>query len=286
MRSASTSSGSFPTRARMCRSCTATAGAARSWATSRRPIATTSYAHNDELLFADKLTKVRGAHALKFGASVARLQKQQNSTTTRTARWCSRRSRLAGRAARLAICWSGRPFQVTQGTRAKDGRFRMWNVDLFAQDSWKIRLEPDARYGVRVGYWTNNAELNGLGHMVRSRASYDPRTGAFLDPGRHAVERRAVRRAGPGAARPAPEPRAVRAAARQHGLGHQRRRHQRAARRVRDVREPADGECRLRTTRWGSRRTPTTSSADAFYDHETRRAGPDIRHRASHPVPT
>ncbi len=37
-----------------------------------------TYAHTDELLFASKLTKVHGAHALKFGASVARLQKQQN----------------------------------------------------------------------------------------------------------------------------------------------------------------------------------------------------------------
>jgi hypothetical protein len=36
------------------------------------------YAHNDELTFSDKLTKIAGAHGLKFGASVSRLQKQQN----------------------------------------------------------------------------------------------------------------------------------------------------------------------------------------------------------------
>src|SRR6185295_10577972 len=36
------------------------------------------YAHNDELLFSDKLTKIMGAHGLKFGVSLDRLQKQQN----------------------------------------------------------------------------------------------------------------------------------------------------------------------------------------------------------------
>ena len=36
------------------------------------------YAHNDELTFSDKLTKIAGAHGLKFGATLSRLQKQQN----------------------------------------------------------------------------------------------------------------------------------------------------------------------------------------------------------------
>ena len=36
------------------------------------------YAHNDELTFTNKLTKIAGAHGLKFGASISRLQKQQN----------------------------------------------------------------------------------------------------------------------------------------------------------------------------------------------------------------
>ena len=36
------------------------------------------YAHNDELTFSNKLTKIAGAHGLKFGGSLSRLQKQQN----------------------------------------------------------------------------------------------------------------------------------------------------------------------------------------------------------------
>ena len=52
-------------------------GAAASSATSGRNL-NDIYAHNDELLFGDKLTKVHGAHLLKFGSSVDRLQTQQN----------------------------------------------------------------------------------------------------------------------------------------------------------------------------------------------------------------
>ena len=36
------------------------------------------YAHNDSLQFSDKLTKLMGAHGLKFGLNVERGQKQQD----------------------------------------------------------------------------------------------------------------------------------------------------------------------------------------------------------------
>ena len=64
------------------------------------------YAHNDELLFAEKLTKVRGAHVLKFGGSIDRLQKQQNADNAEngflvTAPWTP-----GGTGSQMAICWS------------------------------------------------------------------------------------------------------------------------------------------------------------------------------------
>ena len=36
------------------------------------------FAHNDSLQFSDKLTKLMGAHGLKFGVTVERGQKQQD----------------------------------------------------------------------------------------------------------------------------------------------------------------------------------------------------------------
>ncbi len=63
------------------------------------------YAHNDELLFADKLSKVWRAHVLKFGASLDRLQRQQNGTTTRMAIFASRHGPPESRAANSVTCW-------------------------------------------------------------------------------------------------------------------------------------------------------------------------------------
>ena len=55
--------------------------------------------------------------------------------------------------------------------------------------------------GVRAGYWTNNAELNGLGTWF-DPTMYDSTAGAFLDPGQTRLN--GGRRPRTGAARPAP----------------------------------------------------------------------------------
>jgi hypothetical protein len=141
-----------------------------------------TYAHTDELLFADKLTKIRGAHALKIGVSLARLQKQQNIYNNEDGQLFLAPFTPGGTGSQIGDLLVGRPFRIGQGTRSKDARFRMWNLDLFAQDSWKIRPNLTLDLGVRVGYWTNNAELGGLGTWF-DRDSYDPRQGAFLDAG-------------------------------------------------------------------------------------------------------
>ena len=82
------------------------------------------------------------------------------------------------------------------------GEFRYWNIDAFAQDSWKVRSNLTLEYGVRFGNWTNNEELNGLGGYfdpgaVRQHQGLVPRP-------RHvpACQRRLLRRR-PGAPRPA-----------------------------------------------------------------------------------
>ena len=84
----------------------------------------------------------------------------------------------------------GRVGQFNQGTSrngnpapgAPFGEFRYWNIDGFAQDSWKVRSNLTLEYGVRFGYWTNNSELSGLGGYF-TPTLYDPTKGSFLDPG-------------------------------------------------------------------------------------------------------
>lgn len=141
------------------------------------------YAHNDELTFSNKLTKIAGAHGLKFGASVQRLQKQQNFQNNQEGYLVFAPSWTPGTTGNaVGDILAGRITEFRQGTPTPDGEFRMWNLDVFAQDSWKIRPNFTLEFGVRAGYWTNNKELNGLGGYF-DRSLYDPNQGQWLDPG-------------------------------------------------------------------------------------------------------
>jgi Carboxypeptidase regulatory-like domain/TonB-dependent Receptor Plug Domain len=142
------------------------------------------YAHNDELTFSNKLTKIAGAHGLKFGASASRLQKQQNFNNNEEGYFVfgDPGSVPGSSGNRVADILAGRPEQVVFGTAAPAAEYRMWNFDAFAQDSWKLRPNLTLEYGVRAGYWTNNAELNGLGAYF-DESAYNPNFGQYLDPG-------------------------------------------------------------------------------------------------------
>jgi hypothetical protein len=154
------------------------------------------FAHNDALQFSDKLTKLAGSHGMKFGIAIERGQKQQNfDNNTAGQLWFgSDNDTATGNSA--ADMLVGRIGNLTQGTATKVisqkngqpavgepyGEFRYWNIDAFAQDSWKVKNNLTLEYGVRFGYWINNKELNGLGGYF-SPSLYTPSAGAFLDPG-------------------------------------------------------------------------------------------------------
>jgi hypothetical protein len=149
------------------------------------------YAHNDTLQFSNKLTKLMGAHGLKFGVAVERGQKQQNFENKEAGELWFGTDNTSGTGNSGADMLVGRIGQLTQGT-ARQGRpsggqpfgeWRFWNVDAFAQDSWKLRSNLTLEYGVRFGNWTNNAErLFDLGGYFTPDL-YDPTKGSFLDPG-------------------------------------------------------------------------------------------------------
>lgn len=140
------------------------------------------YAHNDELTFSNKLTKIAGAHGLKFGASVQRLQKQQNFNNNEEAYLVFAPGWTPGSTGNaVGDILTGRITEMHHGTKSPDGEFRMWNFDAFAQDSWKIWPNFTLEYGIRGGYWTNNRELNGLGGYF-DPALYDrSRNSMFTD---------------------------------------------------------------------------------------------------------
>ncbi len=150
------------------------------------------YAHNDTLQFSNKLTKLAGAHGLKFGIAVERGQKQQNFQNLEAGQlWFGSDNNDRHRQLRRRHAGRARSASSTQGTAANGnpspgqpfGEFRYWNIDAFAQDSWKLALEPHAR--VRRALRLLDEQRG----TVRPRAAtsiptlYDPTKGSFLDPG-------------------------------------------------------------------------------------------------------
>jgi hypothetical protein len=148
------------------------------------------YAHNDALQFSDKLTKLLGSHGMKFGFAIERGQKQQNFQNTESGQIWFGTDNGDGTGNSAGDMLVGRVGQFTQGTAARGnpapgqpfGEWRYWNIDSFAQDSWKLKSNFTLEYGVRFGYWTNNNELNKLGGYF-TPSLYDPSKGSFLDPG-------------------------------------------------------------------------------------------------------
>jgi hypothetical protein len=148
------------------------------------------YAHNDSLQFSDKLTKLWGSHGLKFGVTVERGQKQQDFQNEESGQLWFGNDNTSGTGNSAADMLTGRIGSLTQGTAKAGspligmpfGEFRYWDVDAFAQDSWKIRPNLTLEYGVRFGKWTNNKELSGEGGYF-DPALYNRNAGTFLDPG-------------------------------------------------------------------------------------------------------
>jgi hypothetical protein len=148
------------------------------------------FAHNDALQFSNKLTKLAGSHGMKFGISVERGQKQQNFQNLESGQLWYGNDNDTGTGNSGADMLVGRVGSFTQGTARNGnpapgqpaGKWRYWNFDAFAQDSWKLRSNLTLEYGVRFGSWTNNNELNGLGGYF-TPTLYNPNAGSFLDPG-------------------------------------------------------------------------------------------------------
>ena len=140
------------------------------------------FAHNDALQFSDKLTKIAGSHGLKFGFSAERGQKQQNFQNNEMGELQFDPWATGGTGSAVADLLTGRLANYAQGTQIPKGEWQYWNLDAFAQDSWKLRPNFTLEYGVRAGFWTNNYELNDLGGYF-DPTFYDPSKGTFLDPG-------------------------------------------------------------------------------------------------------
>jgi hypothetical protein len=138
------------------------------------------FAHNSSLSFTDNLTKISGAHTLKFGGLLERADKTQNISGDPETRLIYANWGANSTGNVLADILVGRPAQVVQSTRAPIGDFRLWNFEFYGQDGWKIKPNFTLEYGLRVAFYPTNRERKGLG-VLFDGSSYDFTQGVLIN---------------------------------------------------------------------------------------------------------
>lgn len=138
------------------------------------------FAHNSSYSVNENLSKVWGAHTLKFGGLFEQANKIQNTSLTQDGQPLVTNWGSGGTGNMFADLFSGQLTQFAKGSHSPSGHFRFYNVEAFAQDSWKVRSNLTIEYGVRIAYYPTNYEIDGLG-VIFSPSAYNPAFGAFIN---------------------------------------------------------------------------------------------------------
>jgi hypothetical protein len=150
-------------------------GAGNMWEPGGLPL----FAINDSYSVNETLSKVYNNHTLKFGGLIERATKVQNLNSVAEGRFEFERDqgRTTGNA--FANLYTGRINDVQQSTEVPTGHFKFWNLEGYAQDSWKVRSNITVEFGARLALFTNNTEQTGLASVFDPNA-YVRGQGAYL----------------------------------------------------------------------------------------------------------
>ena len=149
------------------------------------------FAHNDSYSAADTVSKIYNNHTLKFGGLIEQANKIQNQSGSpeglATFTGATSRNPSGGNSAQprgtgnlWGNLYTGRLEQFQQSTVVPIGKFRFWNFEVYGQDSWKLRPNFTLEYGLRVSYFPNNYERQGLG-VTFDPSRYVRNAGPYLN---------------------------------------------------------------------------------------------------------
>jgi len=143
------------------------------------------FSYNGFLRVGDSFTKVLNTHAVKVGGFAERQYKtqnfqDQNNIQLNFAPWGN--GSTGNEFGDLLV---GRPANAQVGDPSAVGNFIAWNLEFFAQDSWKVNKNLTLEYGLRVGKWTNSSESNDIGGLFLADR-YDRSQGYLVGADRRA----------------------------------------------------------------------------------------------------
>ena len=127
----------------------------------------------------DNLSKVYKSHTLKFGGVIEqgnKVQQSNHDTYITLGQW----GQTNATGNNFGDLYVGRPVEFQQATDRPQDHFRFYNYEVYGQDSWKVKRDVTLEYGLRLGYFPQNYERNGLG-VLFNPSTYNPNQGIFIN---------------------------------------------------------------------------------------------------------
>ncbi|MFN7927972.1 MAG: carboxypeptidase-like regulatory domain-containing protein [Blastocatellia bacterium] len=137
------------------------------------------FAFNSSYSVNSNVTKIKGAHTYKFGGLLEQVNKKQNLGNQYNG-VITLNTITNGTGNPFGNLYIGRPGSVQQSNFTPEGEFRAYNIDAYAQDSWKLKSNLTFEYGLRVVGIPNNKERNGYETWFDPNL-YQKGAGAFIN---------------------------------------------------------------------------------------------------------
>ena len=140
--------------------------------------------YNRNYTWFDNLTWLKGRHTVKFGASVNRYQKTENANSGQGTFAFSNGGAPTGTSS-FQQSWAnfliGNVFSFTQPSRDITPDVRAWQVEVYAQDDFKLNPRVTLYAGVRWSYFGQPIDANGIMDNF-DPALYNPAAAPQINP--------------------------------------------------------------------------------------------------------